>query len=105
MFARACANEMLMRLNRFLDEKFEFDYFRKTTQPFLMCFTLTEIFFSAKPIENIDHIFIKTTYLVSRTDFIHMLRQPELFCSKLSLIFDLFTLVHKMATVQSCCLV
>jgi len=34
MAARTYANEMLMRLDR----KFEFDYFRKTTQPFLMCF-------------------------------------------------------------------
>jgi len=32
MAARAYANEMLMR------RKFEFDYFRKTTQPFQMCF-------------------------------------------------------------------
>jgi len=38
MAARAYANEMLMRLDRlFFRRTFEFDYFRKTTQPFLMC--------------------------------------------------------------------
>jgi len=38
MAERAYANEMLMRLDRSLDENLSFDYFRKTTQPFLMCF-------------------------------------------------------------------
>jgi len=37
MAVRAYANEMLMRQNR-LGRKFELDYFRKTTQLFLMCF-------------------------------------------------------------------
>jgi len=36
MAACAYAHEMLMRLVRSLDENF--DYFRKTMQPFLMCF-------------------------------------------------------------------
>jgi len=34
MVARAYANEMLMRLARSLDVKFEFYYFRKTMQLF-----------------------------------------------------------------------
>ena len=66
MAARAYANEMLMRLGRSLD-----DYFRKTTQPFLMCFK--EIIFRLKFIVYSDKIYIKRIYLVSRTDRIHML--------------------------------
>jgi len=46
MAARAYPNEMLMRLDRFLDENLSFGYFRKITQPFLMCFK--EIIFSLK---------------------------------------------------------
>ena len=71
MVARAYANEMLMRLGRSLEQKFEFDYFRITTQPFLMCFKET--------IFRLKLYNIVTIYLVSRTDLIHMLRDSTFF--------------------------
>jgi len=46
MAVRAYANEMLMRLDRFLDENLSFNYFLKSMQPFLMCFK--EIIFRLK---------------------------------------------------------
>jgi len=52
MAARECANEMLMRLGRSLD-----DYFHKTTQPFLMCFK--EIIFRLKIIVYSDKYTLK----------------------------------------------
>jgi len=44
--AQAYANEILMRLDRSLDKNLSLIIFRKTTQPFLMCFK--EIIFRLK---------------------------------------------------------
>jgi len=57
MDARTYATEMLMRLDRFWT-KFEFDYFRKNTQPFSMCFK--QIIFRLKFIVCSYEIYIKT---------------------------------------------
>jgi len=66
MGMRAYANEMLMRLDRFLDENLSLIIFLKLRSHFY-CF-LKKSFLVCS-----DKIYIKTIYLVNRTDIIHML--------------------------------